>query len=150
MKIICRTLFDITRTDVTSRRNRLETDSSNQRERLQQSNFDTIIQVISMRIQPEDISYPEKTMISLKNSEWGTKFTSKSKIPMWQFEFTVSNIDVFNDGITQLGHLQRDCLDVPMITNLDEWGGTGTNLHMDSLARNIVFEVVHDEESSNI
>lgn len=149
MKIICRTLFDITRTDVTARRNRLESDSGNQRERLQQSNFDTIIQIVSMRTQPEDITYPEKSMVSLKNSEWGTKYTSKAKVPQWQFEFTVANLDVFNDGITQLGNLQRDCLDVPMVVNLDEAPNVGTNLHMDSVSRNIVFEVVNDEEPSN-
>ena len=149
MKIICRTLFDITRTDVTSRRNRIETDTNNQKQRLQQSNFDTILQVVSMRIQPEDITYPEKSMISLKNSEWGTKYSSKSKIPQWQFEFTVANVDVFNDGITPLGNLQRDCLDIPMVVNLDEWTGLEPNLHMDSLSKNITFEVVNDQESDN-
>lgn len=150
MKIICRTLFDITRTDVTSRRNRLETDTGNQKQRLQQSNFDTILQIVSMRTQPEDITYPEKSMVSLKSGDWGSKYSSKSKIPVWQFEFTVANGEVFNDGITPLGNLQRDCLDIPMVVNLDEWNGLERNLHLDALARNIIFEVVNDQESDNI
>jgi hypothetical protein len=149
MKIICRTLFDITRTDVTARRNRLETDTDNQKPRLQQSNFDTILQIVSFRVQPEDITYPEKSMISLKGGEWGTKYTSKAKVPMWEFTFTVDKLDIFNDGITELGHLQHDCAGTPMIVNLDEWSGIDPELHLDSLARNITFEVVHDEESSN-
>lgn len=144
VKIECKTLFDITRTDVHSRRNRLDSEDKTVdifKKRHQQSNFDTIIQLISMRSQPEDISYPEKNMMSI-TSEWGTDYHSKSKKPMWIFTFEVEQEMVFNDGENMFGHLYSDCNGVPMIIGLEEYDKIVGQLSTDNKKRNIIFKKI--------
>lgn len=152
MKIVCTTLFDITKTNASSRRNRLDSDFSNDslsKERGQQTNFETLLQVLSMRAQPENITDPEKSMTKLSDGVWGNEYRNKTKIPQWQFSFTVDQISSYSDSITELGGLQRDCIDVPMVTNLEEWRGVPPQLRVDSTMRNIKFEVIQDAQQDN-
>ena len=66
-KIRCYTLFNITKTGITNRRNssKLGPDKDKEWEKLRntQCNFDTLIQVISLRSQPENITDPVQEIV---------------------------------------------------------------------------------------
>lgn len=113
--------------------------------RSQQSNFETVLQIIGMRSQPEDITDPEKTMESLSTGNWGTEYRAKTKIPVWKFTFTVSQQEVFSDDGNELGKLIQDCVDIPMIVGLDEWVKIHKTINVTEQYRNIYFEVTNDE-----
>jgi hypothetical protein len=148
VKIKCTTLFDITRSGVNTRRQEQGvTDLSYQKKRNQQSNFETLLQIIALRSQPEDISEPEKIMVQPAKSGMGQKYITKSKIPAWNFVFTVSQLDVFSDNNDELEKLIGDCVGVPMIKNLDEWPRLDTVLlDISHDYRNIHFEVINDRQ----
>lgn len=147
----CHTLFDITKTGVPNRRppsdltgSELKLWNSN---RNRQSNFDTILQVVSLRSQPENISTPKKEEFKFEEfEEFGFLFDSMADqtIYKWTFEFTVNYHGVFNDGITDLGALYSDCDSVPMITGLDEWKKIPNFLDVSPELKNIYFEVLND------
>lgn len=148
MKIRCTTLFDITKTNVSNRRKNLEISNNTlqNKERNQQSNFETILQVISLRSQPENITDPEKIQLNLeKDARWGKKYKSKNKIFGWTFTFTINHSNVFNLNDDKLGNLLLDCNDVPMITKLEEFENIHNTLstHIDNC--NIYFEIENDD-----
>lgn len=142
MRIICKTLFDITQTNVNTRRTTPTGNINHERQRGQQSNFETLLQIISMRAQPENIQPPEKTMESL-DGKWGNKYTNETKVPVWTFSFDVVFGGVFDDGVSKLGYLYADCSNVPMIANLEEWAAAGSSLNSSAELRNVYFEVSH-------
>ena len=145
------TLFDITKTNVISRRHAHESRVPPEvaKQRSQQSNFETILQIISIRTQPENITEPEKSMVSLKNSVWGNCYTNKTKIPVWQFIFTVSQDYYFNDGESNIGNLLKDSHGIPMITGLDEFSKIKSTVNISEQYKNIHFEVLPDDDESN-
>lgn len=148
MKIRCYTLYDITQTNVNSRRQQLETTvdpTAFNKQRNQQSNLETLLQIIGMRSQPEDVSQSVKTTVKLtKNDMWGYVYAkSKTKtVTVWSFDFEVSHASVFNNGIDELGNLIQDCADVPMITDLDESIKLPNQIQTNDELRNIYFEVI--------
>ena len=147
MRIKCYTLFDITKTNVNARRYNLDSDGGNAahvKQRGQQRNFETILQIISMRAQPEDITDSEKNMEQAKNSKWGTMHHGAGKIPHWSFEFTISYSEIFSDGVNKLGYLFQDCAGVPMVTQLEEWYKLDNKLDITAESRNIYFEISHE------
>ena len=152
MKIQCHTLFDITKTNVNSRRTGQESATNNSilnKQRSQQSNFETILQIIGMRSQPEDITDPEKSMESLgKNARWGTNYTNKMKVPVWRFTFVVEQPSVFHDGESELGNLIKDSHGIPIVTGLEEWSKLDKTIDVSNELRNIYFEVSRDESNN--
>ena len=72
-RIKCYTLFDITNTGILSRKTPVnllpEKVLDWETDRARQSNFDTIIQVISLRTQPEDITKPVKDIVEFKDND---------------------------------------------------------------------------------
>ena len=70
-RITCYTLFDITQTGVLNRsRPSVDQDMTDWTcKRNTQANFDTILQVISLRSQPESLSIPKKTLIKFDDFE---------------------------------------------------------------------------------
>lgn len=143
MRIRCVTLFDITNTGV-SRRNILPDEDSivYTKKRNQQINFETILQIISMRCQPEEITVAKK-ILTRWNNIWGTDYSkTKEKIATWSFEFTVSQESVFHDGINELGNLYLDSDTVPMIIKLDESLDVGIQINTSAGKKNIHFEVI--------
>ncbi len=102
-----------------------------------------------MRTQPEDITDPEKLMLSTKKSEWGTDYLNKTKIPVWQFTFTVSQDYVFHDGESQIGNLIKDSHGIPMIIGLDECQKVKNTIDISDQYRNIYFEVIQDDNENN-
>lgn len=148
MNIKCYTLYDITQTGVIFRKKFIEiTDPNERKQRSQQSNLDTILQVINMRSQPEDITQIVQTEISkeqLEEYDFGyvyAKDTAES-IKVWSFVFSIEHVDVFNNGIHELGYLLEDCNQVPMIANLDESVKLSSQLDISDSARNIYFEIL--------
>lgn len=148
-KVTCYTLFDITQTGVLNRAKPspdLEIKEWTYR-RNTQCNFDTILQVVSLRAQPEFISVPKKTSIRFDTFEnFGFLFTQEEneEYPCWKFSFEISHPAVFNDGITDLGNLYNDCHNVPMILCGTEWNKLPSFLDSSPELKNIFFEIDHE------
>jgi hypothetical protein len=117
-------------------------------ERKQQTNYETMLQVINMRAQPENVTEPNQIQVTfIKDGDWGYLFeTHILPVTCWQFEFTVNYGSVFNDGVSELGSLIADCNGVPMLTGLGEWDKLPNHLDTSKEQRNIVFEVVNEED----
>ena len=112
--IRCSTSFDITATGI---RGRLEslllpvTDAQGtvirdiaglHRARNQQRNYETLLQIISLRTLPERVTQPQRH---------GHR---------WSFEFSVPHIEAVAWGADPVGALRFDAENVPMIVGLDE------------------------------
>jgi hypothetical protein len=139
MKIICKTLFDCTYTGVTGNfrpgqipfRDRagqaIEEIADWNKSRNQQRNWETILQLISLNTQPQDIVLPQCNN--------GT----------WQFEFRVESADVFaaNNSTDPLAGLKQNCTGVPMIVNLNETSTIEPVLSASGSQQNIWFETIN-------
>lgn len=147
-KIRCHTLFDITKTGVLNRR--LPSGISEEqaikleRDRKTQCNFDTIIQVISLRSQPEDITAPinYKTLLT-EIGKFGFLYEDIDvEQNCWMFDFSIVHSNVFNNGIHELGSLFQDCNGVPMIKVGNEFDKLSNFLDSSPELRNIYFEIL--------
>jgi hypothetical protein len=144
--ITCYTLFDITQTNVRNR-NRPELGANEEswlHKRNTQCNFDTVQQAISLRSQPEVVRRPEMTRIRFDEfTEFGFLFDQyeDETYPCWSFDFTVQHPSVFNDGLSELGALYRDCDKIPMIKCDTEWDKLPAVLDTSDELRNIFFKV---------
>lgn len=151
LKLRCYTLFDITVTGITNRRNVPVTDTAKQaeweRKRNTQCNFDTILQIISLRSQPENITDSIKTPIRFSEfNKFGFLFDStENDVNCWNFEFTVNFKSVFDDGISELGSLYNDCDSVPMILVGTEWDKLPSFLDTSPELKNIYFEALPND-----
>lgn len=146
--IRCYTLFDITQSGVINRSKPSEdVDPVDWRyKRNTQCNFDTVLQAISLRSQPEVISKPKQVQIE-EFENFGFMFISEEnkKYPCWTFDFTVQHASVFDDGIERLGYLYNDCNNIPMVHCGTEWKKLPNFLDTSNELRNIYFEVINDE-----
>jgi hypothetical protein len=95
-KLKCYTLFDITRTGNVHRRPPVngtpEQTKRWEKTRNTQTNFDTIIQVLSLRSQPENITDPIQEIIVFDETVdmFGFLYDNEDSIQtMWSFEFTI-------------------------------------------------------------
>lgn len=136
MKIRVRTLFDCSNTGVTGHfqygklpfNDRTGAVISNEddwhRARNQQRNWETILQIISLRAQPINIT----NTVKIDNS--------------WQFEFEVEAQGVYsvNEDPHNLASLYTDCNGVPMMTKLNETADAGQELAPE---KNIWFEWIN-------
>lgn len=140
-KITCLTLFDITKTNISNRRQRLSEIEMHEfsKQRNQQSNFETILQIIGLRSQPENITDPVKKTVKFDKSIWGTEYTSKNAVALWSFIFTIQHPIIYADDNHELGNLYTDCDKVPMIINLDEQLKLPSKLSIDKDFKNIHF-----------
>jgi hypothetical protein len=141
-------LFDITKTGVTTRRQSLNSIPSWELDRNRQCNLDTIIQVLSLRSQPENITTPEQGIIIFdETNQFGFLFEQEEEAhSYWYFDFTISYQGVFDDGINELGHLYSDCEGVPMIKVGTEWDRLPEFLDISPELRNIYFETQEETE----
>lgn len=141
-KIICYTLFDITQTNVPNRPcpSNIEDVSQWLYKRNTQANFDTILQAISLRSQPEYISIPQKFKINFEDfDKFGFLYESE-EVSCWYFMFEVQHSSVFEDGIKDFGLLYDDCNEIPMILCGTEWDKLSNNLDTTPECKNIYFE----------
>lgn len=152
-KIICYTLFDITNTGVPNRARHAEDEDHDTwlLARNQQCNFDTILQVISLRSQPEVITSPQKLLLAtadsifFKDNFFGfvyDQLIEQEISPCWMFVFEVQHSSVFEDGISPLGALYEDCDNIPMIKCGTEWDKISNFLDTTPELRNICFSRV--------
>ena len=149
--LTCYCLFDITPTG-TVNRSRPAVDEDIDiwvYKRNTQCNFDTVLQAISLRSQPELLTMPSKIEINFEIFDnFGFLFQQHDKetYPCWTFNFTIQHPSVFDDGITELGALYSDCDTIHMIKtntileNLPKFLDTTPEL------KNIHFEVTANDE----
>lgn len=146
-RITCWCLFDITQTGVVNRATPVLDIPVAEwlYKRNTQCNFDTILQAISLRSQPEVTLFPEKKHIHLGSAEFGFLMTQleDEEYPCWSFEFDIQHPSVFDDGITELGYLYGDCDMVPMIKCGTEWDKLPAFLDTTEELRNIYFKVTN-------
>lgn len=143
MKVKCTTLFDITKTELSNRRKHLSDTISGEllKQRSQQINLETLLQVIGLRCQPEHITDPK--CIEDIAIYWG-KIYNTEKIKMWHFTFVIEHSATFLLDGDILGNLKVDCIGVPMITGLDESVELSKTLDLSSEYKNIHFEVLNE------
>ena len=145
--ITCYTLFDITPTGVMNR-NRPAIDEETTAwlyKRNTQCNFDTVLQAISLRSQPEITRMPEKTQIRFDDfTDFGFLFEQQEDelYNCWSFDFQIQHASVFNDGTNELGSLYSDCDTVPMIKTDTVWDKLPAFLDTTDELKNIHFKVV--------
>lgn len=140
MKVLCRTLFDCTYTGVTGHLRpqqlpfttktglTINTPEQWNRSRNQQRNWESLLQIISLRTQPMDMTRP----IQQKDG--------------WHFEFRVEAEGVLSSefGSNDLAGLVADCEGVPMVTGLDEVAVTTATLHAQGTNQNIWFTAINN------
>lgn len=142
-RIKCQTLFNITQTGVLNRSRPQESLGDDWLHmRNTQCNFDTILQVISLRSQPEVVKLPYVTEGDV--NKFGLVYqSSKLKVhPIWVFEFEVQHSSVFENGKESLGLLYADCQDVPMLVLSDQTCLMSNFLDASAKLKNIHFEVL--------
>jgi hypothetical protein len=139
MKILCRTLFDCSCTGVTGSfrpgelpfqdraAQTIQSQLDWNRSRNQQRNYETLLQIFSLRTQPQNITTPTK----INNA--------------WQFEFESESEGVFDvyGNADPLAGLKLDCDGVPMVMSLGEVLGTGPTICTQGLQQNIWFETIN-------
>ena len=134
--LICHCLCDITQTDV---RGRFRPDSMPMQDRTgqwicdqdswlrarnQQRNFETLIQIISLRTLPEAFDVPSR-------SDHG-----------WRFGFQIPTLASVAWGADPVGALKYDADGVPMITGLGEPPGLGAEIRTYGPDINVWFDVL--------
>jgi hypothetical protein len=136
-------LFDITQTGVLNRSKPTGDDIDSWiARRNTQCNFDTILQVISLRSQPEVCKIPTMAEMTEKDFDnFGFLYKSTNSSLYWHFDFEVQHPSVFENGIIPLGALYKDCEGVPMIV-CDNQIQTPAFLDVTEELRNIYFEVL--------
>lgn len=149
-RIRCYTLFDITKTDIISRRPPLEMTnkavSEWENKRNTQCNLDTIIQVISLRAQPENITSTTRDSFNLAEFEkFGFLIDPTEPCEVHSFDFYVNHSGVFMENEKELGALDTDCSGVPMIKLHDRRVTLPDFLDTTPELRNIYFEVLSYE-----
>jgi hypothetical protein len=124
----------------------MDTDASKWlHDRNTQCNFDTVLQAISLRSQPEVVILPTKQNIRFDEFEnFGFLYQQREEetYPMWKFEFEVQHPSVFENGIEELGSLYNDCDGIPMIKCSTEWAELPTFLDTSPELRNIYFKLL--------
>ena len=143
-RICCYTLFDITKTGVLNRSMPIDITIDNWlKRRNTQCNFDTILQVISLRSQPEITKIPVVCQMTTEDiDKFGFLYTTEDSYSYWKFEFEIQHPSVFENGIKSLGALYNDCEGVPMISILGQHPVCPKFLDVSVELQNIYFEVV--------
>ena len=140
MKVLCRTLFDCTRTGITGHFRKPELpfcDNAGQtvssiedwtRSRNQQRNYETLLQIFGLRTQPQEITEP----------------VCEGQI--WSFSFESENEGVFSshNSSDAFAALKQDCDGVPMMLGLTEKTGLEPVLLCQDAKQNIWFELVNN------
>jgi hypothetical protein len=149
-RIRCYTLFDITKTGIINRKP--PANGTNQqvatweKNRNTQCNYDTILQVVSLRSQPENITEPNQEIVIFEDSDmFGFMYDNEEAQITWAFDFDIIHHSVFDDGLNKLGYLYSDCDSVPMKKVGTEWDKLPSFLDTSPELRNIYFEVTNEK-----
>lgn len=148
-KLTCYTLFDITPTGVLNRQRPADQTTDDwMHKRNTQCNFDTVLQAISLRSQPDVSRMPKLLKIKFDEFDnFGFLFeqTADQEYNCWSFDFEVQHPSVFDDGVEELGALYNDCDGIPMIKTETSWEKLPTFLDTSKELRNIYFEVMKND-----
>lgn len=106
------TLVDVTATGVT----RLTSDNEIQRN--QQRNWETLLQVISMKAQPVHVEGPVCTELDVGYLEFGEMFEGRHKV--WVTCIGVEHVDLFLKDEDPVAGLKEDFEQVPVVSGLSE------------------------------
>lgn len=144
-RIKCYTLFDITKTGI-RQRSRIPEGVDNEKfiyQRNTQANLDTVLQVISLRSQPEIVSDVTKLNIKLSDFiEFGFMYEQDDETcNCWEFVFEVQHHNVFDDS-ELFGNLYKDCDNIPMIKVGTELSQLTNFLNSSPELKNIHFEII--------
>lgn len=106
------TLVDITATGV------IRSQDNDSQERNQQRNWETLLQCIGLRTQPQNITEPHVGLGSMKLFDFGDFYEGAQKV--WTWSWTVESSGVYDLPGAPLGGLTQDLEQVPIITGLNE------------------------------
>ena len=151
-KIACWTLFDITCTGVINRSTPPVDVQVEEwiKQRNTQCNYDTVLQIISLRSQPENVSRSQQVKINKEIRQYfGSKYKFGKNSMCWMFEFTIQNAGVFNNGIQELGTLFVDSHDVPMILIGTEHADLWASLNTAPNLKNIHYKITSYDDTTN-
>ena len=104
-------LVDITSTGVIRGDN-------NSTERNQQRNWETVVQCMGLRTQPQNIQQPISISTDLSVLEFGDFYSGEQRV--WTWCWTVEGTGIYNLNNVPLSGLQQDFEQVPIITGLGE------------------------------
>lgn len=104
-------LVDITATGV------IRSNDNDAIDRNQQRNWETVIQCIGLRTQPQNIQVPACIDVELDQLEFGDFYSGIQRI--WTWTWTVERDGIYNTD-TPLGGLLQDFEQVPVVTGLTE------------------------------
>jgi hypothetical protein len=127
-----RTLIDITETGARK--------GDDPREQLQQQNFHTALQTISLRANPTINKSPQSELISVKDLKFGSKYNGKHRVWTWRFSFEQADSH-------KIDFLISDFDLVPVITELDETVSfeNAAFITLDTQYTNTIFSVIDDK-----
>lgn len=140
MKIVCHTLFDCSYTGVTGHYRSSEVPfvdkvgqtisslSDWNHSRNQQRNWETLMQIIGLRTQPQSVTRPV------------------TKSGKWTFEFIAEATGVYSltDSPDPLAGLKQDCEGVPMVVGLTEKDNLAPTISVAGPNQNIWFETINN------
>lgn len=144
-RIACYTLFDITHTGIANRSKPQDANIDDwMNKRNTQCNFDTILQVVSLRSQPDVVKLPIRFKATEHDyDKFGFLYPkTEQQWFYWRFEFEVQHASVFENDNGSLGALYRDCEGVPMLLCKEKHDFCPNFLNTTEELRNIYFEVV--------
>jgi len=144
-RITVYTLFDITNTGVLRRfkkeilpitKNGLSIVNEEQYNfaRRQQSNYEVLVQTLSLRTQVHNISNNKVRNDDVKKYNFDKSYKGKHNI--WSFSYSVEHTDALVRDNNPIGVLLQDCHNLPMLTNLTE---TISDKYIDCKNSNIYF-----------
>ena len=139
------TLFDITKTGivrrfkpetlpVTKKGLLLTTEEEYNFARKQQSNYEVLIQILSLRTQVHDISDSKVVNKDIKEYDFDKRYKGNHNI--WSFTYSVEHTDALERNNNPIGVLLQDCHNLPMLTDLNE---TISDKYIDCENPNIYF-----------
>ncbi len=110
----CATLVDITATGV------IRHTSDTELQRNQQRNWETVLQCIGLKAQPQCIEGPVTQQLMIDNHSVFGEIFFGTKQSVWIFSFGIESPDVFLLDNDPVGHLDKDFAQVPVICGLQE------------------------------
>lgn len=105
-------LVDITATGV------IRSSDSNELERNQQRNWETVVQCIGLRTQPQHIEGPVELVVDLDFYHFGDFYTGQQKI--WTWSWAVEQPGVYDINGDESAGIAQDFEQVPIVTGLTE------------------------------
>lgn len=82
-------------------------------DRSQIRNWNTLVQIISLRTQPFILKFPEYILDDISNYNFGKNYKGQAKI--WSFEFEIEHPELFADGDDPIANLVSDTSLVPLV-----------------------------------